>query len=74
MAEEFNREAAAIRHEELLREIERMRDGINADVIEFYLRNPETAKEESEKREGIRKYLRIAEQRINDLLDNWLRS
>jgi hypothetical protein len=72
MEDSFDRERAVERHSEIIREAERIRDGLSKDVINYYYENPTTEDEERTKNAGIRKYLIIAEERIRDLLNNKL--
>lgn len=65
----FDKQTALERHSAILREVKRIRDGINIDVLDYYWeRRPDTEEEEREFREGMRKYLKIAAERIDDLL------
>lgn len=67
--ETFDKPAALDRHKEIMREVQRIRDGINIDVLDYYWeRVPDTAEEEAEMRGGMRKFLNIAQERIHDLL------
>ncbi len=68
MAEDFDRSAAASRHEAIIREAQRIRDGLSEDVINYYYNAPDSAESEGDKRAGIKKYLRIAAERIDELL------
>ena len=68
MSDSFNLETAAEEHENIIREIQRIRDGISRDIIDYYYSNPETEDEERTKREGMRRYLFQASDRINYLL------
>ena len=72
MADSFDRNLAAERHEGIIREVERIRTGLTEDVINYYYNNPATEDEEKVKREGMRKYLKIASDRIYDLLNGKL--
>lgn len=63
---------AAERHNEIIWEVERIRDGISQDVISYYYKDPTTEDEEKTQREGIRKYLEIAQDRIRELLNGKL--
>lgn len=70
IAEEFDKEAARERHNEIIREAQRIRDGLNKDVIEYYYESyPESEEREREYRLGMRKYLDIAYERLRDLLN-----
>jgi len=72
MSDLFNIEGAAEKHESIIRDIQRIRDGISKDVIDYYYGNPETEEEEREKREGMRRYLLEARERIDDVLESKL--
>lgn len=72
MPDSFNRDAAAQRHNEIISEVERIRNGLTRDVINYYYSDPVTEDEETAKREGIRKYLRVASDEINSLLNGKL--
>ncbi len=72
MPDSFDREAAAQRHNEIISEVVRIRDGLTKDVINYYYNDPVTEDEETAKREGIRKYLQIASDEIYSLLNGRL--
>ncbi|MCL5666757.1 MAG: hypothetical protein M1383_03230 [Patescibacteria group bacterium] len=72
MVDSFDQNLAAERHYEIIREVERIRDGLSADVINYYHKDPATEEEEKSQHEGMRKYLKIASERINDLLNGKL--
>lgn len=66
---EFDTRGAATEQREFLARVQRMRDGINADVIDYYYnRAPRSEEESRANREGFRRYLRTARERIDDLL------
>ena len=71
---EFDVEAARRRHDSILSDVRRLRDGINADVIDFY-KNEVPNSEEAQRRaiDGMRKYLDLASKRIDDLFKGELR-
>lgn len=69
----FDTQTASDRHYAIMRDIQWIRDGINKDVIDYYYDTvPQTEDEEREQRESLRKYLRIAQDRISDLLNGKL--
>lgn len=68
MSESFSIERAAEEHESIITNVQRIRDGISKDVIDYYYNNPETEEQEQTKREGIRRYLLEASERIDTLL------
>ena len=72
MPDSFDQSRAAERHEAIIREVERIRTGLTEDVINYYYNNPDTENEERTKREGMRKYLKIASDQIYDLLNGKL--
>jgi hypothetical protein len=70
MAEEFDKEVARERHDEIIREAQRIRDGLTKDVVDYYYESyPESEEEERGYRLGMRKYLDIAYERLRDLLN-----
>jgi hypothetical protein len=69
---DFDQSTAASRHKWIIEEVQAIRDGITNDVINYYYDAPTSADEEREKREGMRKFLRAARDRIDDLLGNQL--
>jgi len=70
MAEEFDKEAARRRHNEIIEEAQRIRDGLTRDVIDYYYNShPDSEEEEVSLKAGMRKYLDIAYDRIGDLLN-----
>lgn len=70
MADEFDTAAARERHNEIISQAQRIRDGLTKDVIDYYYNSyPKTAEEERENWAGMRKYLDIAYNRIDDLYD-----
>ncbi len=72
MPDSFDKEAAARRHNEIIAEVERIRDGLTRDVINYYYSDPTSEDEERAKREGMRKYLKIASDEIYNLLNGKL--
>jgi len=72
MADSFDQNLAAERHNEIIREVERIRDGLTRDVIGYYYNDPVSEDEEKIKRDGIRKYLKIASDEIYNLLNGKL--
>ncbi len=68
MQDFFDKVQAEERHRELMNHIQRLRDDITHDVIDYYWRAPETEEEEHKYHEGMRKYLIIASDRIHELL------
>ena len=71
--ETFDKNLGLSEHKEIMREIQRIRDGINIDIIDYYWdRIPDTWEEEKEMRDGMRKFLKIAQERIHDLLQGKL--
>lgn len=70
MAEEFDKEEAGRRHDEYIREVQRIRDGLDKDVVEYYYNYyPDSEQEKREQNAGMRKYLDIAHDRIADLIN-----
>ena len=69
MVDSFDKDAAAQRHNEIIKEVERIRDGITRDVINYYYNDPTSEDEEKSKREGMRKYLKIASDEIYNLFN-----
>ena len=72
MADSFDRDLAAERHDDIIRDVQRIRDGLTKDVIDYYYSDPTSEDEERIKNEGLRKYLQIAVEEINDLLNGKL--
>lgn len=74
MADEFDRQAAYERNENIVIRIQKIRDMMNKELIDYYYkRQPESRDQEEEYRQGMRKYLRFAIEDIDSLLDNDLR-
>ena len=70
MEDSFDKTRAKETHDSIIREAERIRDGLSADVINYYYdRYPSSEYEEKTYQEGIRRYLKIAQRNIDDLLD-----
>ncbi len=72
MADDFDRDQAGERHRAVIQEAQRIRDGITTDVIDYYYNAPESEEQDREYREGMRKFLRIAAERIDALLQGRL--
>lgn len=73
MPDTFDKDRAAREHQEIMEEAQRIRNGITTDVIDYYWdRLPTSDDDARQQREGIRKYLIIAAERIDDLLKNRL--
>ncbi|MEK7105528.1 MAG: hypothetical protein AAB865_02500 [Patescibacteria group bacterium] len=72
MADEFDRDRAAQVHHEVILAAQRIRDGITKDVIDYYYETPNSEEQEREYREGMRKFLRLAAERIDELLQGRL--
>lgn len=72
MADTFDSESAAERHNEIIREVEGIRDGLTRDVVNYYYSDPASEDEERTKRDGMRKYLKIASSEIDNLLNGKL--
>ncbi|MCX6797383.1 MAG: hypothetical protein NTX98_02805 [Candidatus Doudnabacteria bacterium] len=67
---EFDKHAARERHDEIIRDAQRIRDGLTKDVIDYYYDSyPESEEEEREQEAEMRRYLNIAHDRLNDLLN-----
>ena len=69
MAEEFDIQVARGRHNQLILEVERIRNDLTTNVINYYYSYPTTEMEEMEKRNGMRRYLKDTYQAIGNLLD-----
>lgn len=72
MADLFDSESAAVRHNDIIRGVERIRDGLSRDVINYYYSDPTSEEEERAKHDGMRKYLKIASGEIDTLLNGML--
>jgi hypothetical protein len=72
MADPFDKDLAAQRHNEIISEVERIRDGLTRDVINYYYNDPVSEEEEKAKHDGMRKYLKIASDEIYNLLNGKL--
>ncbi|MEI8096614.1 MAG: hypothetical protein WCG73_00745 [Candidatus Moraniibacteriota bacterium] len=72
MDDSFDTSLAAERHSKILREVERIRDGLSADVINYYRNSPTSENEEKEQQRGMRKYLEIAQDEIRNVLQDRL--
>ncbi len=65
----FDQQAAKTQLDNLIRDVQRLRDGITRDIIEYnYGRYPDNEEEESYQRADMRKHLRTAMQRTEDLI------
>lgn len=70
---DFDVEAASRRQHEILVWVEEIRDMISKEVINYYWDEiPESEEKNASNREGMRKYLIQARDRINRLLDGAL--
>ena len=69
MADEFDVSAAVEKHERIIRQVQNIRDGLTKDVIDYYYKDPQTEAEERDKNAGMRKYLQIAREDIDRLLN-----
>jgi hypothetical protein len=72
MPDSFNKNLAAQRHNDIIREVERIRDSLTNDVINYYYSDPTSEDDEKTKHDGMRKYLQIAQNSIRDLLNGKL--
>lgn len=72
MSDDFNEVQAREEHQQIIYEVQRIRDGLTKDVIDYYYNAPTSAEHDREQRDGMRKYLRIASERIHDLLNGKL--
>lgn len=72
MSNIFNIEEAKHRHDDIIHEVKRIRDELSRDVIDYYYDDPISDEQEHNKREGMRKYLRIARDKIEALLNGKL--
>ncbi len=72
MADEkqFDTSAAMNRQKSFVADAQKARDGLNTDVINYYFeRTPKDESDEKTNRDAIRKYVLVARDRLNDLLD-----
>jgi hypothetical protein len=75
MAEEFDKNAAATRHDAIIKDVQWIRDGLTKDVIDYYYNSyPDSTEAEQKQHAEMRKYLDLAWNRINDLLKGKLYS
>jgi hypothetical protein len=72
MADLFDKDAAGERHRAIINEVEGIRDGLTRDVINYYYSDPASEDDEKTKRDGMRKYLKIASDEIYNLLNGRL--
>ena len=68
MPDEFDQNTAAQRHNAIISEAQRIRDGLTKDVIDYYYNDPVSQDEETTKNQGMRKYLQIARDDIDYLI------
>ena len=69
MPDSFDQNLAARRHNEVIREAQRIRDGLTRDVIDYYYNDPTSEDDERAKREGMRRYLQIAIDELRNLVN-----
>ena len=69
MSDSFDVVVAKEKHDKSIREVERIRDGLTQDVINYYYNGPTTEDEEKEQQRGIQKYLEIAQNDIRNALN-----
>ena len=70
---DFDQGEARARHEAVMQEVQSIRDGINVDILDYYWdRAPQSEEDERENIEGLRKYLDVAYERIDELFKNSL--
>ena len=72
MADSFDVILAAERHNDIIRGVERIRDSLTADVINYYYNPPLTEEDERSQKESMRRYLKVAAEDINNLLNGKL--
>lgn len=71
MAEEFNSERAFARQREILGWVQEARNILSNEVIDYYWdANTDTEAKNEENRDGMRRYIRDARDRLNRILDN----
>ncbi len=69
----FDAQSASDRHYAIMRDLQWIRDGINTDLVDYYYdRVPQNEDEVKAERDGMRKYLEIAQDRIRELLNGKL--
>jgi predicted solute-binding protein len=69
MPEEFDTSGAAERHDYIIREAQRIRDGLTRDVIDYYYDSyPDSEEKQREQIAGMRKYLDIAYRDLDNLI------
>lgn len=69
MSDSFNVVRAKEKHDKVIREVKRIRDGLTQDVIDYYYQGPTTEDEEKEQQRGMQKYLEIAQDDIRNVLN-----
>ena len=72
MSDAFNQEQAREDHQQIILAAQHIRDGLTKDIIDYYYNAPTSAEHDREQRDGMRKYLRIASERIHELLNGKL--
>ncbi len=71
--EEFDTNRAQQRQDDIMNDIQWIRDGLKRDIIEWYQNaRPKSVAEEKDIRRGMRKYLSIAQDQIKTLLNGKL--
>ena len=68
MADSFDQNRVREEHSAIISEVQRIRDGLTKDVIDYYYNAPISAEQDHEQRQGMGKYLRLAAERIDELL------
>lgn len=69
----FDKHSAAEHHDAILQDVQKIRNGLSVDVIDYYWsRYPENEADVRLQKEGMRKYLIIASERIHELLNGKL--
>lgn len=63
---------AAEEHRAIIFAVQHIRDGLTKDVIDYYFNEPTSAEHDREQRDGMRKYLHLASERIHELLNGKL--
>lgn len=69
MDDSFDVALAREKHDKIIRDVEKIRNGLTRDVIDYYYNGPTTEDEEKSQQQGIRKYLEIAQDDIRDTLN-----
>ncbi len=69
MPDTFDKDAAKSRKNDILQEVQHIRDGINKDVINYYWDTvPQSEEDEKKIRQSMRTYLQQARSQIDILL------